>query len=316
MGLIPTSFTTMISNFLHQCERIDFLSLKLFASVAQSGQLSKAAAQCHLTVSAASRRLSELEKSLGARLLERTPQGMTLTPAGQTALQHSQQLSLGLGQLVNDMQVLAKGMRGQVRLWANMSSLNEHLPEALAGFARRYPDIQVQLEEQLSSDTCQAVGRGQADLGVIVGDVPDTDLVQTPLYTDRLVLVCSQNHPLKSRENTLFEDVLAHDFVGLNQGSALLELGLRQAKALGQNWRLRIQVRSFDALCNMVNADMGIGLIPLKACQGNIKAHGLHTIALDDAWAERRFWVISRALPELGPSTKILREYLLKEMRA
>ncbi len=305
----------MNRNLLQQCERINFLSLKIFCQVAKNGNLSQAASQCHLTVSAASRRLSELEKLLGTKLLSRTPQGMVLTDAGQRALQHSLQLSQGLDWLVNDMQGLVNGLQGTVRLWANMSSLHERLPEALAAFAGQYPDVHIQLEEQLSSDTLQAVESGHVDLGVVVGDPVQTDLVQTPLYSDRLVLVCAQNHTLKSRHNAFFEDVLSHDFVGLNQGSALLDLGLRQAKALGRNWRLRVQVRSFDALCNMVNSGMGIGLVPLNACQGSIHAHGLHTLSLNDEWAVRRFWMVSRALPELSPSTKILRQFLLNEMR-
>lgn len=305
----------MNRNSHQQCERIDFLSLKIFCQVAQNGHLSQAAAQCHLTVSAASRRLSELEKSLGAKLLTRTPQGMVLNDAGHKALQHSLQLIQGLDLFVNDMQGLVNGLDGTVRLWANMSSLHERLPVALAAFANQYAEVHIQLEEQLSSDTLRAVENGQVDLGVVVGDPAQSDLVQTPLYSDRLVLVCAQNHPLKSRQDAFFKDVLMHDFVGLNQGSALLELGQRQASALGQKWRLRIQVRSFDALCNMVNSGMGIGLVPLHACQGSIKAHGLHTLSLNDGWATRKFWMVSRALPELSPSTKILRQFLLNEMR-
>ena len=307
-------FHSQTKTSLHGLQ-INFLSLKLFCLVAQNAQLSKAAEQCHLTVSAASRRLAELEKLLGAKLLERTPQGMVLTLAGQKALQHSQQLSQGLDLFVNEMQGLANGLHGRVRLWANMSSLQERLPEALTGFAKHFPHIQVQIEEQLSSDTLQAVESGRIDLGVVVGDLSQTPLVQTPLYSDKLVLVCAQNHPLKFREHARFEETLDHEFVGLNPGSALLELGLRQAKALGRTWYLRVHVRSFDALCNMVSVGMGVGLVPLKACQGSINRHGLHTLALDDDWAERKFWVVSRALTEIGPSTKTLREFLLKEMQ-
>lgn len=295
--------------------QINFLSLQLFCAVADSGNLSRAAAHCHMTVSAASRRLSDLEKMLGVRLLERTPKGMVLTPAGHKARVHGQQLSQGLGQFVREMQGFASGLRGQVRLWANMSSLHERLPEVLAAFSQQYPDIKVHLEEQLSADTVLAVERGLADLGVVVGDAASTELVQTPLYSDRLVLVCAQNHPMKDQDHMTFEAALDHEFVGLNQGSALLELGQRQAKALGRTWRLRIQVRSFDALCNMVSAGMGAGLIPLNACQGAIKAHGLHTLVLDDDWAERRFWVVSRALPDMTQATQVLREFLLKKMR-
>ena len=105
--------------------RIDFVTLKLFCAIAQSGSITKGASECHLALSAASRRISELEETVGLMLLDRSAKGVTLTPAGHAVMQHALRLFQGFEQFSNELNEFAKGSKGHVRLWANMSSLTE-----------------------------------------------------------------------------------------------------------------------------------------------------------------------------------------------
>ena len=121
--------------------RVDFVTLRLFCFVAQTGSITRGAARCHLAVSAASRRLADFEAAAGTPLLERSAQGVRLTAAGHVAMQHAMRLCQGFELFGAELTEFSHGYRGHVRLWANMSALTEDLPDALARFMAAHPEI-------------------------------------------------------------------------------------------------------------------------------------------------------------------------------
>lgn len=291
--------------------RVDFVTLKLFCSIVQSGSITKGAKTCNLALSAASRRISEFEETVGIPLLDRTVKGVTLTPAGHAVMQHALRLFQGFEQLSNELGEYSKGMKGHVRLWANMSALTEFLPIALASFLHTNPNIQVEVEEQLSGDIVRALMDGIADIGVFAEGPVTSGLDTQVMGKDQLVIACSKEHLLGKRKTILFEECLEYDFVGLNRGSSLLELTSRSAEKLGKNMRLRIQVRSYDAMCQMIAVNLGIGVLPLQACMAHIKTMDLKVVQLDDAWATRNFLLAIKSDTNHSPATILLRKHLL-----
>lgn len=294
--------------------RVDFVTLKLFCAIAQSGSITKGASECHLALSAASRRISELEETVGLTLLERTAKGVTLTQAGHAVMQHALRLFQGFEQFSNELGEYAKGAKGHVRLWANMSALTEFLPNSLASFLKIHPDIQVDVEEQISGDIVKALLDGIADIGVFAEGTPTAGLETSIIGQDELVVVCNKSHPIKNRKNISFEECLAYDFVGLNRGSSLLELTSRQAERLNKQMRLRIQVRSYDAMCQMIAVNLGVGILPIQACAPQIKAMDLKVIRLDDAWAKRNLLLASKENGRQSPASTLLIEHLRQKI--
>ena len=294
--------------------RVDFVTLKLFCAIAQSGSITKGASECHLALSAASRRISELEETVGLTLLERTAKGVTLTQAGHAVMQHALRLFQGFEQFSNELGEYAKGAKGHVRLWANMSALTEFLPNSLASFLKIHPDIQVDVEEQISGDIVKALLDGIADIGVFAEGTPTAGLETSIIGQDELVVVCNKSHPIKSRKNISFEECLAYDFVGLNRGSSLLELTSRQAERLNKQMRLRIQVRSYDAMCQMIAVNLGVGILPIQACAPQIKAMDLKVIHLDDAWAKRNLLLATKENGRQSPASTLLIEHLRQKI--
>ena len=290
--------------------RVDFVTLRLFGAVARSGSITKGAQACHLALSAASRRLADLESASGTRLLERSAQGVSLTPAGHVALQHAMRLFQGFEQFSRELQDYSRGIKGHVRLWANMSALTEFLPEALATFLGSHPDIRVEVEEQLSGDIVRALMEGVADVGVFAENTPTDGLDVSAFQTDELVVLCSKKHPMARSRRVHFSDCLAHDFVGLNRGSSLLELTSRAAEQAGAPMNLRVQVRSFDAMCHMIAANLGIGVVPLAACRAQVVNLKLKVVRLADGWARRRLLLASRSNAELAPAARLLLRHL------
>lgn len=295
--------------------RVDFVTLRLFCAVAQSGSITKGAQSCHLALSAASRRLTDFEAAVGAILMVRSAQGVALTPAGHVALQHAMRLFQGFEQFSSEMGDYSRGVRGHVRLWANMSALTQFLPTSLATFLARYPDIRVEVEEQLSGDIVRALVDGLADIGVFANGTPAHGLTLMDYRSDQLVMVCARQHPLGKLKRSSFRDCLPYDFVGLNRGSSLLELTSRAAEAAGLPLRLRVQVRSFDAMCHMIAANLGIGVLPLSACLPQISALRLKVVKLTDDWAGRKLVAATRPDADLSGAAVLLRDHLLAQQQ-
>ena len=293
--------------------RVDFVTLKLFCAVAQTGSITKGASECSLALSAASRRISELEETVGLTLLDRSARGATLTHAGHAVMQHALRLFQGFEQFSNELGGYSKGVKGHVRLWANMSALTEFLPPALAKFLKQHPEIEVDVEEQISGDIVKALLDGIADIGVFAEGSPTTGLDTQIIGNDQLVIACSKSHPLSKKKDVSFEECLKYDFVGLNRGSALLELTSRKAEKLGMRMKLRIQVRSYDAMCKMISVNLGIGVLPLQACLAQITAMNLEAVPLKDDWADRNLLLATKSGSLLSPSSSLLCDHLLKQ---
>jgi DNA-binding transcriptional LysR family regulator len=290
--------------------RVDFVTLRLFCAVAETGSITKGASRCNLALSAASRRLADFEAATGLLLFERTTQGIRLTAAGAVALQHALRLCHGFELFGAELAEHSEGYRGQVRLWANMSALSEGLPDALAQFMARQPEIKTDIEEQLSGDIVRALLDGVADIGVFAEGVSSTGITVREFLTQELVAVCVRGHPLTEHAATDFRTCLTHPFVGLNRGSSLLDLTVNAAQEVGLPLRLRVQVRSFGAMCRMVAADLGIGILPLAACQALLEPYGLQAVRLTDHWAQRRLVVGCSTDRPLAPAAALLWEHL------
>src|SRR5450755_2600592 len=284
--------------------------LELFVAVAEAGSIARAADRCHTVASAVSKRLSDLEDGFKTPLLVRGSKGVGLTPAGHALLTRARNVLNQAAQLDAEMRSFASGIRGQVRVFANISSIVEFLPAALADFLARHPDILVHLEEHVSSVVARAVAEQLADVG-IVSDVPAIEgLTLIPFRADQLVLIVRPEHPLAVRKSTPFADALDFDFVGLHSDSALHYRLLREASEAGRAMRLRIQVTSFDAVCAMVAAGLGVGVVPKAAATPYTESLGLVSVRLQDPWARRQLHLCVRSMAGLSAAARLLVDHL------
>ncbi|MDD5037181.1 MAG: LysR substrate-binding domain-containing protein [Methylococcaceae bacterium] len=288
----------------------DLKDLELFVAVAEAGSIAKAAEHCHTVASAISKRLSDFEARYGTALLVRSSKGIDPTPSGLAILARARSILYQAGQLDRELRGYSSGIRGQVRVFANISAIVEFLPSALAEFLSAHPQIQVHLEEQVSSIVARAVAENRADFG-IVSEIPaGKDLTMIPFREDELVLIVQPDHPLGRRGQVDFCETLDFDFVGLHGDSSLHYRLLRAAADAGKPLNLKIQVTSFDAVCAMVAAGLGIGVVPKAATTPYTASLGLATLALNDAWAQRRLHLCVRSLQGLSAAAQLLLEHL------
>ncbi|HSS85371.1 MAG TPA: LysR substrate-binding domain-containing protein, partial [Reyranella sp.] len=244
--------------------------------------------------SSASQRVRLLEEELGTPLFARHARGVALTRAGEALLRNARQVFAQIEQMHADLSPFAAGVRGHVSLWANTHATHTFLPDDLAGFLRQYPQVSITLEEHTSPEIALAVANGEVEVGVVAESDVGAGVELIPYQRDRLVLVVPGGHPLAARARTRFSEVIEYPFVMLHAGSAIHTFTMNAAAALGRHLNVRIQVRSFEAVCRMVGAGVGIGLVPRSAVPGAGLREPPVVIGLDEAWAQRDLQVCVR----------------------
>ena len=290
--------------------RLDLITLQLFVAVHEEGTLTRAAAREAIAVSAASKRLMELEEALGISLFARQAKGMTLTPAGETLLHHARQMLFNVEKMGLELGEHSHGVRGYVRMLGNLSAIIQFLPEDLRGFSALHPEVKTDLEERPSSGVIQGVLDGVADLGICSRDSDIKGLHSVLYRRDKLVVVMPADHPLARHSALAFADTLGSDYVGLHAASSINQRTHAAAREAGKLLRVRIHVPGFDAVCRMVQANMGIGILPQKAYELFGHALGLHAVPLTDEWSDRSLILVVRDEARLSPVSRLLFEYL------
>ncbi|HEX2801542.1 MAG TPA: LysR substrate-binding domain-containing protein [Phenylobacterium sp.] len=284
--------------------------MRLFCDVAEAGSITAGAERSALALAAASTRIRGMELALGAPLLIRSRQGITPTAAGRTLLKHARTLLDQSARLREDLSAYAGGLSGEVRLLANTNALTEFLPEALSAFLAAHPHVSVDLEERLSDEIVGLVAEGAADIGIVAGTVDVGALDSYPFRSDRFVVVTPLDHALAAQPSVSFAQVIDYDIVGLDRASSLQRFLSAKAAREGQPLRLRVQLRSFDAVCRMVECGVGVGIVPATTAARAVKTMALSVVDLADDWAIRELTIVVRASGDLRPYARELVESL------
>lgn len=267
----------------------DLDSLNLFARAVRLRSLSKAADACNISLSAASRRLSTLEHQFCTVLVDRLHSGAAPTAAGEALAVHAESIVRGVQAMMADLSDYARGAIGRVRLCANVSALSQELPEKLSKWSTTNETIKVHVYEMRSRDIVDAVRQGSADLGIVTTE-PVDDLRFELYRPDPLCVIASASHSLRARQ-VHFAELLDQDFVTLEDTTASTAAMKRAAHHTGQHLRVRVQVHSFDALCRLVAACQGIGVVPVGTADAFKLAMKLRVIRLRDEWAQRNMYL-------------------------
>ncbi len=290
--------------------RFDLDDLRLFREVAEAGTITHGAERAHLALATASTRVRNMEAALGAPLFERSRAGVTLTSAGWTLLHHARTLLTQAERMREDLGAFASGHAGLIRLLSNTNALTEFLPESLGAFLAVHPKVDVDLQERLSDEIVGLVAEGAADLGIVAGTVDTGSLETYPFRVDRFVLVAASNHPFATRERINFSEVLDSNLVGLDRASALQRFLSERAGRAGRRLKVRVQLRSFDAVCRLVEAGVGLGIVPETTARSAVRTMAIRSIDLVDDWALRELTICVRCYNELATYAQRLVDHL------
>ena len=212
---------------------LDFDLLRSFLAVARTGSITRAASEVHLTQSAVSRQMKDLERSLGTALFERFGRGVNLTAAGKALVGRAERILLEARDTLLAMDEIEAGVAGELRIGATITAANYVLPDMLAPYRRKYPGVRLVLTPASTPKLVNQVLRNEVDVAV-VGQVPvDRDLKIWDAIDDEVVLFAARDHAL-AKEGTISPRTLAGEELILRDGSSdtrkLVELWAQKAR--------------------------------------------------------------------------------------
>lgn len=275
--------------------RFDPTTLRLFITACEEGTFSRAAEKESIVPSALSKRIAELEEAVGATLLYRQQKGIQPTPAGLCLLQHAKHVLGEMTVMSAALSHFAEGEQGHIRISANRSSIVQFLPKDIRAYREIHPAIRLALHERTSEQVIDDVTGNLSDIGIgtDLTTVQDRGLMATEYHRDQLVVVLAPTHPLSDRSSLAFNETLPFDHIALHKDSPLYRRLDQAAQAVNAKIKYEVHVKSFDAVCRMVEADLGLGIIP-RASISYIEGNELVAVPLSDSWATRSFQIVTK----------------------
>ena len=295
--------------------RFDLFSLQLFLTVCEELSIARAADRENIAASAVSKRISDLEIRLEAQLFHRSSKGLELTSAAHALKHHSRVVMRDLKQMEIELAHHASGASGHVRVSASVSTIIQHLPSDLQSFIAAHPSIRIELQEGSSQEVVEAVAENSADIGIFGGVVPRQGVSLIPYVSDRIVVLVHKDHPLSQRESMDFAEFPEYDLVGPNIGSYLDSLVLHAASELDRPLNIPIRVNGFETVAGMVEAQLGIGLVPEGCASRYVSGGNLATVHLNDSWAVRQWTICTQDGPSMPPPVRLLLDHLTSNKR-
>lgn len=294
-------------------KHINFADLRVFLAIADTGNLTRAAAQCCITPSAASVRLKHLEEEAGCSLVTRLPRGLALTSAGERLAAEARKVFQQITQMTDAM----TAFQGDERLAANYNAAVAFLPDDLSGFLLQNPDIRIDQRLLTSRGVAEVIALGEADIGITAFTDFHGGLVFHPYREDSLVLFAARSHPLALRGSCRFIEVLEEDFVALSNESSMQTFMLAKAVELRRPIVPRIRVPSIGIMGRYVRARVGIGFATESTYETFFGGDPtLSLIRLEDDWARRtlRIAVPTDETRLTGAARKLLEHLRLSAM--
>lgn len=274
--------------------RFDLTTFNLVLAIADTRSITRGAEREHLALAAASKRLSDLEARFGVPLFERRARGVEPTEAGRALVQHVRSLHAQLHALESEVAEFARGVKGHLRIVANAGAISECLPPDLAAFSQAHPQVRISLEDQTSAEVQAAVAEGRADVGIFVPPVLDNRLATRIYRPGTLAVMVPAKHALARKRRVRFEALLDCDIVGLHHGAAVQELMRAEAEGSGRPLKARLQVRGFDAIAQLVEAGLGVAVLPTAVAQRMAQLFKVQVLSLDEPWARRDYLLAVR----------------------
>lgn len=289
----------------------DTNDLRIFVAAAEHGSLTAASQHCHLALAAVSKRIAKLEEQTGSVFFGRSKSGVELTPAGQVFLRHARNWIYDFQVLNAELQEHGRGFQGLVRLAANTNAMLGFLPECLAQYLNQHPQVDIRIEEVLSLEVIRRVSEGRADVGIFAASIDAGYLEQLPFRNDLLVVVMGQEHRLATASVLHFAEIVGEDFIALDKHAAIQSFLEEKAMLLGYSMHVRIETRSFDAVCRFAQRGVGIGIVPFSTAEPFKRDKNLTIVPLADDWAERRLKLALRSYKALPSYARKLVDHLV-----
>ncbi|NIG55887.1 LysR family transcriptional regulator [Chitinophaga sp. Cy-1792] len=266
---------------------ITFQHLQIVRSIITEGSVTKASQKLHLTQSALSHQVRDLETMLGLPLFHRSGKKMILTEAGRKVLEHAESMLPMMDNLKSELLQLKEGRKQTIRVSTECYTSYHWLPGVFRTFRQLYPDVTLQIVVQATQKPMAAMEAGELDLAIVSRSVTNSNYRYDHLFDDELVVVMSNEHPLahakKIKETHIKDEAVMVYTFGSNTGSALESfLKLTPPKRI-------IPVPLTEAIIEMVKANIGITVMARWAVAPYL-CEQLAVVPLESPLRKRRWY--------------------------
>lgn len=285
--------------------------LRAFVLVVQKGSFTDAGRAMHLTQSAVSILVRDLEEALGSRLIDRTTRSIAITAVGQEFFASAQRILAEIEHAVGNVDKLIAKQRGRVVVAAPLVLSSTFLPPLLARFASLHPGVDVLVLDSLTDQVLPNVRSGAADLGIGTFRKTEADLSSALLFKEPLVAVFPKRHALGRADRLAWKDLHGSPILALRSGSVFRELTQAGLVSAGLPLEPAFEATYSGTLIGWVKAGLGVAIVPAHAT-ALVDNKSVGWKRLEKPAIEREVLMVHRAGVSLSPAAQAFAEHLLK----
>jgi DNA-binding transcriptional LysR family regulator len=293
---------------------IDALGLEAFLAIAEEGRFQKAADALHITQTALTRRLQNLEAMLGVKLVERTTRSVAPTRIGLDFLPQARRLWSDLSNALTEIQNSGRAHRGDIVIACVPTAGVQFLPRVIQEYAARYPQNRVKILDHASSGVVDAILRREAEFGINIGGTHHPELITMPLLQDRFVLICRDDHPLAKLRRVPWKRLGSYPLIFAGEVSGnrpLLEVALERTNVTLQS---HFEVQRSSTAVGLVAEGVAAAVVPSLAVQRGAYPR-IKVLRLVDPVVSRSLALITRKSAELSPAAQAMFDMIKAEAR-
>lgn len=289
--------------------KIDTLGVQALIAVADSRNFNRAAEALHITQTALSRRLQNLEAFLGVRLVERTTRSVSLTKVGEDFLPQARRLLGELAAALTEIRETGKALRGDVTIACVPAVGVHYLPRVIREYSERFPRNRIRILDQASYAVAAAVMRREAEFGIAMQGAHHPELASEPLVDDRFVVVCPRDHPFASKKKLAWKQLAGHAWILAGHEGGNRPLIDQALEAGGVRVRPTYEVQRSATALGLVAKGVGVAIVPGLAIEKDAYPQ-LRVVPLTGPVVSRRMVLLARSKGHLTPAAQALYDML------
>ncbi len=267
-------------------------NLKIFKTVCEIGNMSKAAEKLYMTQPAVSQSIAKLEEEFQIKLFERLNKKLVLTHAGKTLYKYSQQILLLVDEAQNNLEDLANMKHGKLRIGASMTIGTYLLPAILEKFNQQHSQIKLNFIIDNTSVIEEKILNNSIDIGLVEGPISSSQIEISPFYKDQLFPICAADHPWAQVNSISSAQLEKENLIMREQGSGTREVIENTLDTYNLNYTITHVLNNIEAIKKALKADLGITILPEIAVRNELEEHTLVKVNLTDIEFTREFKII------------------------
>lgn len=266
--------------------------LKIFLTVCNYKNMSKAAKILYMTQPAVSQSIADLEEQLGIKLFDRVNRRIVLTYGGEVLLEYSKRILILVDEAQRTLRDISNASKGQIRIGASTTIGTYLISNIIGEYKRKHSGICLPFIIDNTGVIEEMILDNRIDVGLVEGPVHSSNIIVEPFFDDELYLICSKNHHWAKRKKINEEEIKKEDLIIRESGSGTREVFEDTMSVRGIRYNITHVLNNTEAIKKAVEANLGIAFVSKIAVEEEIKSGRLVKIDIDNLNFNRKFNVI------------------------